>query len=231
MAAGWEVYPDFAGGSDYYYNTETGAVTWTRPAEFPPLDYGTYALGLSAGSRRSVRREGGGSKEVEGGTSSESEDERYDDFATDLCKASAEAAAASKMDTGDQTNDTKADDAADVTLAWVTPGNAQVDGHKEGKDLEPVWFAKEFQDGDVKVKPKWVVRIKQGVDARPVAPSALRAKEQDLTQLESLDDELVLFHLQKRFASKEIYTNIGPIVVSINPLLQKSSQQCVMFRM
>ena len=48
---------------------------------------------------------------------------------------------------------------------------------------------------------------------------ALRARPTDLTQLDNLAEPLIVFQLQQRFAQRNIYTDIGHIVVSINPLV------------
>jgi hypothetical protein len=211
------VYPDFAGGCNYYRNTDTGVVMWTRPADFPAPDYTQH---FSAGGRTSHLREGGGSKELDAGA-----DDSDDPLAEDMC---AKYTGAGVADTDTDQDDAHVQPVDDTTkLAWVLADTTRLAGDLKDKKVDPAWFESTFHDQDTTVKAKWVVRFSQDNDAKIVAPSALRADEQDLTLLDSLDPELVLFHLQKRFAKKAIYTNIGPIVVSINPLLKREAQQCV----
>lgn len=40
---------------------------------------------------------------------------------------------------------------------------------------------------------------------------------EDLTQLEELNEATVLHQLRERFAKDDIYTYIGPMIVSVNP--------------
>jgi hypothetical protein len=293
MATAWTIYPDFAGGCDCYYNTETGVATWTRPSDLPPLDCG---LPLSAGGHaRAGRREGGGSKELETGSGTESSEyEEEDDDAYVAISAGASALAQqlckerkTPAESHDDGESKVVDTSGGPKLVWVpvppppppkttsqqtftskASSNKSKKTAKSGGDnkkaelvewekpapeakpdeAEGVWRYHEYDVGDkddkVKVVAKWVVRNKSddsegyktqdgndvpyaGLDA--VTLGALQATTEDLTQLDSLDDALIMFHLQQRFSQHKIYTNIGPIVVSINPgdLAQTTDQKYV----
>jgi myosin heavy subunit len=51
----------------------------------------------------------------------------------------------------------------------------------------------------------------------PLKYSALSRLEQDLVLLDNLDDGMILYDLKERFLKNEIYSNIGTILVSVNP--------------
>jgi myosin heavy subunit len=52
---------------------------------------------------------------------------------------------------------------------------------------------------------------------KKVTRAALDANTADLSLLDDLKHPLILFKLQQRFAQKIIYTDIGSVVVSVNP--------------
>ena len=237
MATGrWEIYPDFAAGCNCYYDTQNGVVTWTRPTDLPGHDYATYTPRLSAG-------QGGGSKELEGGApsptnntqadSSDQEEEESENDALSWAEKTCRArSSAGSPDAGDgEPQQGTQEPAHEAQLSWVIAGDAAAKFTGTDASLNADWYKNQYKAADtqVEVVPKWVVRAAKTGEQRDdlVAPSSLRAAEDDLTQLDSLDPKLILFHLQKRFAGKKLYTNIGPIVVALNPLLTRKNQQCV----
>jgi myosin heavy subunit len=52
---------------------------------------------------------------------------------------------------------------------------------------------------------------------RPFQRSALSRVVEDLTLLDDMSSQLILYNLKKRFEKKNIYTNVGNILISINP--------------
>ncbi len=288
------MYPDFGGGCDYYYDTHTGVTTWTRPADLEAPDDGTYASHLHAGGRGDGRHEGGGSKELYAGSTSDGDIEAGsgDDSAVALCNKRKQPPVSEDSGAPSQ----KADTSGGPALVWVPiPSKSAKRAMRGGKkrkehvaakksggggsgggggavaavpatagktlqewtrgvsddEAEGDWlyhtYEREQPDGaKVSVVAKWVVRrgtpagytqldgtnVVQA-DLLPVTLGALRAETPDLTQLDSLDDPLIVFQLQQRFAKQNIYTKIGPIVVSINPLVplpDTPQEECVLLR-
>ena len=61
---------------------------------------------------------------------------------------------------------------------------------------------------------------RQTVDAKDCTPfsrSSLKRVVADLTLLDDMAAQLILHNLKKRFARGDIYTNVGTILISVNP--------------
>jgi hypothetical protein len=270
------VYPDFNGGSNCYYNTETGTATWTKPPELRELDddvvpvlvaggsgdegggadadvsddgdydgddarggwtsddasveggddeWATAYYGATAGGGG----RGGGSKELQGGT----------DSAAELCSQPKTEAP--------QGNETKVVDT--TPFVWVRVIRAADDGtlQKPAEWPQPedpdTWRFCTYKTNGVDVQARWVVRNGISTDdlsgylhnsstdktretltkvttktaLKKVTRAALDANTADLSLLDDLKHPLILFKLQQRFAQKIIYTDIGSVVVSVNP--------------
>ena len=305
--ATWKTYPDFAGGSDYYYNTATGVSTWTRPADLPPLDYDTDEPRLSAGSHASKQREGGGSKELEGGTPPPSDaDDGVDAMFTPPLQMPVSVDAA-KMCQGREQAD-KSEEPAEVpqltaaagpALVWVPvpqtktaaakPAAAKPAAAKSAAaKLAPNGFGGTVQQSAAKntvqqplleqwqnpgdgmwhyheynqqsatgtttnAVAKWVIRnavdgnkgayqnergatVETTADLQPATLAGVSHTMADLTRLDSLEEPLIIFQLQQRFVDRQIYTDIGDILVSMNPYPLEApklsdEEKCVHWRM
>ena len=60
-------------------------------------------------------------------------------------------------------------------------------------------------------------RVKTKKVCFPLKKSSLNRVEQDLVLLDNLDEGLIGYNLKQRFLQNSIYTNIGTILISINP--------------
>jgi len=54
-------------------------------------------------------------------------------------------------------------------------------------------------------------------DCRPFSKASLKRVVADLTLLDDMAAQLILHNLKKRFHKEEIYTNVGTILISVNP--------------
>lgn len=61
------------------------------------------------------------------------------------------------------------------------------------------------------------VKTTKGQTVFPLKISSLKRLEEDLVLLDNLDEGLIGYNLKQRYCQREIYTNIGTILVSINP--------------
>eukprot|EP00040_Diaphanoeca_grandis_P025752 m.143132 g.143132 ORF g.143132 m.143132 type:complete len:1427 (-) comp30293_c0_seq1:306-4586(-) len=75
---------------------------------------------------------------------------------------------------------------------------------KSGKKVDV-----ELQDGSR--------RTVQEKDCRPFSKASLKRVVADLTLLDDMAAQLILHNLKKRFQKEEIYTNVGTILISVNP--------------
>lgn len=54
-------------------------------------------------------------------------------------------------------------------------------------------------------------------DLKKLNRASLKRVVADLTLLDDMVPQLILHNLKERFARKEIYTNVGTILISVNP--------------
>jgi myosin heavy subunit len=62
--------------------------------------------------------------------------------------------------------------------------------------------------------------VKKGVTLEPLKKASLSVNYPDLVFLDQLNKPLILHNLKQRFLKNEIYTNVGTILISINPYQQ-----------
>lgn len=93
---------------------------------------------------------------------------------------------------------------------WVPhPENVFVPAKKIG-DAGKGKIEVEYQDGSGRVTVKLS-------DCQTFNKSSLKRVVADLTLLDDMSTQLILHNLRQRFEKKEIYTNVGNILISVNP--------------
>ncbi|KNC53433.1 myosin XI-2 [Thecamonas trahens ATCC 50062] len=108
---------------------------------------------------------------------------------------------------------TDGDEAFDGAWAWVPD---EQEGYVAGRVIEtnandePAVI--ELIDGGTRRVPK-----KDQGSTFTLSPGSLRKNRDDLVQMGEIDEGIILHNLKKRFMEDTIYTNIGPILIIVNP--------------
>jgi myosin heavy subunit len=116
-------------------------------------------------------------------------------------------------------------DPSSEKLSWDKPRDVNA---KDAGDGEWFWIpdeesgflpAKHLGGDDYQTKQGQRKQVKGKATSfkKPLKYSHLSRLEQDLVLLDALDDGMILYNLKERFLKNEIYSNIGTILVSINP--------------
>lgn len=118
----------------------------------------------------------------------------------------------------------------DITqaLSWDKPADLKDDEEQEMDNSQWVWVP-DAESGFVAARSaggeRYVqtngrslnYKLKKGETLMTLTPSSLKRLEDDLVLLDSLDEGMICHNLRERFMANQIYTNIGSILISINP--------------